>query len=251
MNATLDVNCKLIVIIVKKGQASTVVKAAKQAGSEGATTLFGKGTGIREKARFWGIEIEPEKEIIVMIVLEPYVASVLRAVVEAADLNKPGKGIGFVIDTTQVGGICHLSQSTSGPKPGERAKTHKEEQNRMTETPIVYDLIVTIVNKGHAETVVEASRKAGAEGGTILSGRGTGIHEHAKLFNILIEPEKEVVLTLINRELTQQVLERILDEAELNKPGKGIAFVLPVDTVVGINHALNRMINEHWKKKQK
>ena len=41
---------------------------------------------------------------------------------------------------------------------------------------IKFDLIITIVNKGQAEKVVEAS-KAGAEGGTIVLGRGTGIHE--------------------------------------------------------------------------
>ena len=42
---------------------------------------------------------------------------------------------------------------------------------------IAYDLIVTIVNKGRAEKVMEAAKKAGAEGGTILHGRGSGVHE--------------------------------------------------------------------------
>lgn len=99
-----------------------------------------------------------------------------------------------------------------------------------------FDLIVTIVNKNRAELVVEASKMAGAEGGTILSGRGTGIHEHAKLFGITIEPEKELILTLIKRERTEAVLEAILTKADLNTPGKGIAFVLDVEKVAGINH---------------
>lgn len=101
---------------------------------------------------------------------------------------------------------------------------------------ISYDLIVTIVNKGRAEKVVEFSKKAGAEGGTILFGRGTGIHEKAKLFGIPIEPEKEIVLTLVPKDKTQGVLDTILKNTELCKPGKGITFVLPVDKVAGINH---------------
>lgn len=101
---------------------------------------------------------------------------------------------------------------------------------------VSYDLIVTIVNKGKADKVVELSKKAGAEGGTILFGRGTGIHEKAKLFGIPIEPEKEIILTLIPKEKTQLVLETILSHADLCKPGKGIAFVLPIDKVAGINH---------------
>lgn len=101
---------------------------------------------------------------------------------------------------------------------------------------ILYDLIVTIVNKGRADKIVEVSKKAGAEGGTIIFGRGTGIHEQAKLFGIPIEPEKEIVLTLIPKEKTQVVLESILNNTELSKPGKGIAFVLPVDKIAGMNH---------------
>lgn len=114
----------------------------------------------------------------------------------------------------------------------------------MVNQPIVYDLIVSIVNKGFSEQVVEASKKAGAEGGTIIFGRGTGIHEKAKLFNIVIEPEKEIVLTLIDRKKTDQVLEAITVNAKLNKPGRGIAFVLEVERTVGINHVLNQMVNE-------
>jgi nitrogen regulatory protein PII len=114
----------------------------------------------------------------------------------------------------------------------------------MMDTPILYDLIVTIVNKGQSEKVVEASKKAGAEGGTIVYGRGTGIHEQAKLFSIAIEPEKELVLTLIDRQKTEVVLNSILVEAELNKPGKGVAFVLEVERTIGINHILNSMMNK-------
>lgn len=104
---------------------------------------------------------------------------------------------------------------------------------------IKYDLIVTIINKGFAEEVVEASKKAGAQGGTIMRGRGTGIHETAKIFGIPIEPEKEIVLTLIDRTKTEQVMASITEALELEKPGKGIAFILDVGKTVGICHAPN------------
>ncbi len=105
---------------------------------------------------------------------------------------------------------------------------------------VLYDLIVTIVSKGDAGKVVDASKKAGAEGGTILPGRGTGIHEYAKLFGIAIEPEKEIVLTLIAKSKTDQVLNAIVSEVGLHKPGKGIAFVIGLDKVAGINHPLRK-----------
>lgn len=109
---------------------------------------------------------------------------------------------------------------------------------------MLFDLIVTIVNKGNCDKVIEASKKAGAEGGTLLFGRGTGIHEHAKLFGITIEPEKEVILTLIRRELSEEVFAAITVAVDLNKPGRGIAFVLEVERVVGITHLLNQATSE-------
>lgn len=115
---------------------------------------------------------------------------------------------------------------------------------------IIYDLIVTIVNKGQAGKVVEYSQNAGAEGGTIMFGRGTGIHEHAKLFGITIEPEKEIILTLIDRRQSNEVLAAIQNAAQLNKPGKGIAFVVEIEKVVGINHLLNKMVNEKLAERQ-
>lgn len=105
------------------------------------------------------------------------------------------------------------------------------------EGTIQYDLIVTIVNKGDAEKVVEASKKAGAEGGTILLGRGTGIHEQTRLFGMIIEPQKDVILTLVGRAISTQVLDAIVNRAELNKPGRGISFLLPIERVAGITHS--------------
>lgn len=104
--------------------------------------------------------------------------------------------------------------------------------------PIGFDLLVTIVNRGFAEEVMTAAKTAGAEGGTIISGRGTGIHENAELFGIAIEPEKEIVLILIDKTKTNKVLDVITKAIELNKPGKGIAFVLDVEKVIGICHLL-------------
>lgn len=106
----------------------------------------------------------------------------------------------------------------------------------MGEAKVNFDLIVTIVNKGYAIEVIQSSRKAGAEGCTVVPGRGAGIHEDKKIFGIPIEPEKEIVLTLINKQKTELVLKTIQEDLKLDEPGKGIAFVLDVEKVVGICH---------------
>ncbi len=99
-----------------------------------------------------------------------------------------------------------------------------------------HDLIVTIVPKGAAEEILRASQAAGAEGGTILYGRGAGVHENRKILGIPVEPEKEVLLTLVPRSLCEKVLRSIVAAGELDVPGKGIAFLLPVGAVAGVCH---------------
>jgi nitrogen regulatory protein P-II 1 len=95
-----------------------------------------------------------------------------------------------------------------------------------------HDLIVTIVKKGFAECIVQASKKAGSEGATIIYGRGTGIP---------IEPEKEIILTIIKADHTEQVLEAIIKAGKLEHPGTGIAFVLELKRVVGVVHLLKQL----------
>lgn len=106
----------------------------------------------------------------------------------------------------------------------------------MDEQGSQHDLIVTIVPKGAAEKALRASQEAGAEGGTIVYGRGAGVHEKRKVLGVPIEPEKETLLTVIPRRLTETVLQSIIAAAQLDLPGKGIAFVVPLDRVAGICH---------------
>ncbi|HEY8514649.1 MAG TPA: P-II family nitrogen regulator [Candidatus Binatia bacterium] len=101
-------------------------------------------------------------------------------------------------------------------------------------------LIITIVQKGWGSTVLEASVKAGARGGTVLFGRGAGINEQQRIFGMSIEPEKEIILTVVYQHQVETVLEEIVRAADLNAVGKGIAFVVPVEKVVGIAHFMTR-----------
>ena len=114
-----------------------------------------------------------------------------------------------------------------------RIKTSRKEENA---TMADKSLIVSIVRKGWGDKILQHSCKAGAEGGTIMFGRGVGVHEKQTIMGIPIEPEKEIVLTVTNADETDAVLEEIVRTAELGKPGTGIAFVIPVEKVVGVVH---------------
>lgn len=99
-------------------------------------------------------------------------------------------------------------------------------------------LIVTIVKKGVGDTVIETSMNAGAKGGTIIFGRGIGIHEKKKILGVPIEPEKEIVLTVVLSENAKLVLDEIVKAAKLGEPGRGVAFTLSLDQFAGVAHEM-------------
>jgi nitrogen regulatory protein PII len=97
-------------------------------------------------------------------------------------------------------------------------------------------LIVTIVKKGWGDEVIKASRKAGAQGGTILYGRGTGIHENKSILGLMIEPEKEIVLTIAESTIADNIVYSIIDTVDLNEPGTGVGFIVSLEKLFGITH---------------
>ena len=99
-----------------------------------------------------------------------------------------------------------------------------------------YEMIYCIVNAGFAEDVMDAARECGASGGTVISARGTANQEAEKLFNITIQPEKEIVMILVPHELKDPILHALYKKVGLQSPGQGIALSMPVDDVVGLSN---------------
>ncbi len=95
--------------------------------------------------------------------------------------------------------------------------------------------IFCIVNSGYSEAVMETAKKFGARGGTVINARGTAGKEAEKIFGITVEPEKEIVIILVPSKRRDAILNALYDEVGLNSAGQGIAFALPVDSVVGIS----------------
>lgn len=103
-------------------------------------------------------------------------------------------------------------------------------------TMLGYKLIAAILPKGATGKVMDAARNAGAEGGTILLARGTGVHEARRFFGMSLSTEREMLLILVEERKVQEILSAVVDAGRLDEPARGIAFVLSVDEVTGIVH---------------
>lgn len=105
-------------------------------------------------------------------------------------------------------------------------------------------LIICIINTGFTDLVMDAARKEGASGGTVLHARGTGHKEIEKTFGITIQPEKELVMIVVSNDKRDQILTSIYNHAGLETKGQGIAFSLPLDAAVGLPASLTAVGDE-------
>ena len=82
---------KLIVVMVKRGYAYEVVKTASASGGKGAIILNGRGRS-QTKKRLFGMDIAPEKELIIMVVKEELAYPIIKEIYAIANFKSDAKG---------------------------------------------------------------------------------------------------------------------------------------------------------------
>lgn len=96
-----------------------------------------------------------------------------------------------------------------------------------------YELIVAIANEGRTDLVMNAARAAGAAGGTVLHGKGTGGKAEKAFYNVSIADEKEVILIVSRSEQKTDIMRAIIENAGPGTAAGAIVFSLPVSEAAG------------------
>ena len=195
-------------------------------------TTFGEGTASSSMLEYFGLE-EIKKYIYLYLVDNTKRKDILNEINKKLKLNQPGKGICFTIP---------LSSSTKYIKT--KILNNKEElimKNNNKKTKIEkdnnkeYHLIITIITEGYSENVMTAAKKVGANGGTLIRGRSLDQTNSKRQFlGFSIEPEKDVVLIVANKETKKDIMDAIIKETGLKTKGGGIVFSLPISEAIGL-----------------
>ncbi len=103
-----------------------------------------------------------------------------------------------------------------------------------------FKLIMALVKPNITDNVVDAMKSAGATGATIIPARGTGIHEAKSVFGLSIEDRTDIVVFLVEEHVVENLMEVIRKAGKFNEPGTGIAFVLPIEHVAGLESQMKK-----------
>lgn len=210
---------KLLISMVGRHKGEHFVAAAKAAGARGGT--IANGRAVVDSRILQALLLADVQQDIVFTLMRDEAQTVITSV-RAACRENPKKlsGIAMLLD---VGGMLVRLHGNSTENSASAAAARSE---RMESG---YTLLTVIVNDGYADDVMAKARGAGARGGTILTGRGTGTEDDVKFFGITLVPEKEVLMIVAENELVEPIVAAIRTVPTLAEPGGGIVYAMNVE----------------------
>lgn len=96
---------QMITAIVDKGKAEDVVFAAEKAGSRGGTVINARGSGSHETSKIFSMEIEPEKQIVMILAKIDAVENIVSSIKSELKMDEPGNGIVYTQHVDKVFGV--------------------------------------------------------------------------------------------------------------------------------------------------
>ena len=101
----MDYMHEAIFCIVNSGYSEAVMDAAKKLGARGGPIMNARGTANKEAEKFFNITIQPEKEIVMILVPSALKEDILHALYKQVGLDTPGQGIAFALPVDGVVGL--------------------------------------------------------------------------------------------------------------------------------------------------
>lgn len=102
-----------------------------------------------------------------------------------------------------------------------------------------FSLIMTICPADNHQEIVDAAKSEGVTGATLLSARGTGVKEANTFFGLSLDRPQEAIIMVAERHSIANVIKAIYDAGDMVKPGNGICFSIPIETVMGLESQLS------------
>ncbi len=218
----------LMITVVNEGQANAIINLTHGVNSATSFTTHGEGTAENNVYDVLGIG-DKRKQIVFSTIKKKDWPTMAKLLNERFSVSKAAKGISFLLGIDAVGTVSVYKFLTD-----RRMEIKDNDKENVPMNKSNYEVIFAIVNNGYTDLVMNAAKKAGARGGTIINGHGTGNKDIEKFYGIVISPEKQIVMILVSKEIRDSVLNAIATDVGINSKGQGIAFSVPADAVVGI-----------------
>jgi len=215
----------LLVTITSRNLTKKFVSFYEEMALPVSFITLGSGTASSEVLDYFGLD-GSDKSVLFHAVTDETWKNVKRQLRKKIGIDIPGIGIAFLIPLSSIGGGKALRYLTAGQD------FEKGEESTLQDTK--YELLVTIANQGHTETIMDAARKVHAAGGTVIHAKGTGSQLAEKFMGMTLVPEKEMIFIVVRKEQKNGIMQAIMDAAGSGTKAGAIVFSLPVTDTAGM-----------------
>ena len=184
------------------------------------TLMYGDGTASQGILDFLGL-IKTKKNILMSIIPDVLEKNIINYFNMETKINEIGKGIAFTVPLSSTSKYI--------------ISAFEERKGDFVEEKVDYHLLVVITEEGNADKIMTCAKKNGANGGTLIKGRGIGGANAFKLFNMTVEPEKDIILIVCHNNDKKKIMEGILEKNGMNTDSKSMCFSLPIDSKIGFD----------------
>jgi nitrogen regulatory protein PII len=264
---------KILVLILHASDAPHLERLLHGRDVQNFVLISARGTVTSELIDVLGLS-GTEKYCYLCVAPKSSIADLMTAVTERFELTKPGHGIAFVLPISamnailaaavlgeveepapaaatagsRVGGVISGSASAAanavvsavasvaaaGRRVNRRTSERKKAMADKNENAERFELILSIINQGFSDELMDAAREAGAHGGTVFHARGTARPEEEKFYGISIQHEKEIVAIVARKEQRRAILEAVQKSCGKETEANGVFLALPVEQGVGV-----------------
>ena len=94
-------------------------------------------------------------------------------------------------------------------------------------------LLFTVVNRNKGEFFLDVISQFDVNCQMAMAGLGTANSELVELLGL--EPHKVVILSVVREDLVDEILNCLEDKFATIRGGKGVAFAVPLSSIIGVN----------------
>jgi nitrogen regulatory protein PII len=106
-----------------------------------------------------------------------------------------------------------------------------------------FKLIIIMVEDERTQKILDAARKAGTTGCTVLNqARGEGVKPAKTFLGLSIDSQVDVILMLCEEHMSREIMEKVAIAGEFDEtPGTGIVFQIDVEDAIGVRHQIQAL----------
>ncbi len=218
-------NVVLMIVIAKRNMSETYISYFQKQNIKMTLGKYARGTAGVEMLEYLGIS-DNERCVLFCTMTEEKSKLLLEDMKIELGISKAGEGVAFTIPISSIS-----SRKALECLIGE--VDNNKEEGYIMETE--FEAMFIITNRGYTDKVMEAAREAGANGGTVMHARGTGVESAEKFFGTTIGAEKEIIIIVTKTKERNKIMQLIKEKAGINTEAQSLIFSLPVTDVSGFS----------------